>query len=845
MRTGHLATIGMVALAALASVVLHATDAGEAALVAKGRIEGAAGAVWLGVFGDDENEASWTRVKGADFEVELPPGESATILAIARDRVPHVIPLAGDAADSIAVGLAPGLALSGTVRSEDGGTLVAEITARPAEGYGFEVPAFAAPRWRSAPNGEFEIAGLRPGRYAIEVSAEGHVPLALEDVPIKDDESNRLDVELEVAAFVTGRVVDSEGAPAVDVEVLALGDEGIVARTGADGAFRLGPFSVGQSAEILARSAETDATRRRYVHAPYEGLLLEFPRHVLMGQVVDAGTGAPVQRYRVVVLGSHSSQWEHRIDAEDGAFRVPLDAQAHDAVIHAEGYSPSVLDMERCDAECRLGVIQLQQLSIAGRVVDARSGQPIAGATFDLFRWRGPADRRSYYFRQLSEDVSTDMDGAFELGRLPSIPMSFVVAAPGYHRKEIALPPFDSLLAKVDAYEDGAPDANGWPSIVVARLGGARRKIALAPTATDLVVELDFRDAGPTIAGRLTLADGTPVDGTVWLYRTDGTAISFPPRTTPLHEAIRETDERGEFRFEGLGLPDGEYGLQPRSAAGVMDSRAVVVENGQSVENIQLRVKAGRQLRIDIAGLEATVVSGREPFHRRAAVTIEDENGRFLFESSYRNGAHILRGLPEETLFVSAHARPHRLVREVPAGESDLEFDFTRGRSRLAGVVTMEGRPLPDFLVRAVPSDLSGLVVEARTTDSGHYDARGLSQGPHTVVTPTGHAFEVHVAGDTTFDVDLPPISLSGVVRAKETGLPLRGALVRLYRVESWSDELRERAGLDGEFRFNGLAAGEYAIYVTSTRFDDLQRRIHVVGHEVLELELRNKPQTE
>lgn len=99
-------------------------------------------------------------------------------------------------------------------------------------------------------------------------------------------------------------------------------------------------------------------------------------------------------------------------------------------------------------------------------------------------------------------------------------------------------------------------------------------------------------------------------------------------------------------------------------------------------------------------------------------------------------------------------------------------------------------------------------------------------------------------AGDTTFDIDLPPISLSGVVRAKETGRHLRGALVRLYRVETWS-ELREWAGINGEFRFDGLAAGEYAIYVTHTRFDDLRQRIHVVGHEVLELELMNKPQTD
>lgn len=833
MHAGHWLRVAWIALAAVVPAA-HARDAAQAVHVAEGLIEGADGPVWLGVFSDERKQGRWTRVEGTDFDVDLPPDESATILAIGKDRIPHEVQVASDTTEAIAVHLLEGLTLAGSVRTEKDQPLPAEITARPAEGYGFEVPAFVVPRWRSAPTGEFEIGGLRPGRYAVEASAEGHVPLVLDDVLIRSGESNRLDIELSVAAFVSGRVVDGEGGPAVGVEVRALRNENIVAHSRDDGTFRLGPFAVGQWVDVFAQSAVMNSTRRRHVRTPYEGLLLEFPRHALLGHVVDAATGAPVQRYRLVLRGTRNSQWEHRIEAEDGTFRVPLDAEVYAVVIHADGYSPSVSDTVRCGEECRLGAIQLQQLSIAGRVVDARSGQPIAGATIEYLEWRGTVLRS--YFDSLWEDVETDDDGVFELSGLPSIPVSFVVVAPGYHRKEVALPPFDSLLADVDSDEDRAIESSRLPSVFVARPGDARRKVTLAPTETDVVVELDFRDAGPTIAGQMALADGTPVAGSVRIYRTDGTAISFPVRTTPLHESVRTTDENGEFRYEGLDLPDGEYWLQPRSGAGVMDGRAVVVENGQSVENVQLLVKAGRQLRIDIAGLE--------PGDGSAKVTIEDKEGKSIpFEGMYRSGLHLVRGLPEEPLYVSVRTRAHMLGREVPADESELEFDFAQGRSRVAGTVTTEGRPLPDFVVGVVPLDKSRPAAKVRTTDSGHYDARGLSEGPHLVMTATGHSFEVYVAGDTPFDLDLPSLTLSGVVRDRKTGVPVSGALVRLYRAEggSWIEALTCSAGVEGEFRFDVLAAGEYYVDVRAPGFESLARHVRLVDAEVLELELKEQ----
>ena len=209
--------------AALASLLLVCANA-ESTRTARGSVEGAQDGepVWIGVFGED-GEGSWTQATSANFEVALPPGERATLLVVSKNRVPLTVPVTSGSPAKVALRLAPGLALSGTVRSEDGARLTdVEITIEPAESDGLEVPPTATPRWRSDRRGGFRVGGLRPGRHTVTLEAEGHVPLTLEDVQVRKGVANRIEAELPTAHFIAGRLVDGRGGPVVGVDVQML-----------------------------------------------------------------------------------------------------------------------------------------------------------------------------------------------------------------------------------------------------------------------------------------------------------------------------------------------------------------------------------------------------------------------------------------------------------------------------------------------------------------------------------------------------------------------------------------------------------------------------------------------
>ncbi len=391
--------------------------------------------------------------------------------------------------------------------------------------------------------------------------------------------------------------------------------------------------------------------------------------------------------------------------------------------------------------------------------------------------------------------MHSDADGKFSLDALPANPVPVDVYAPDYLRKEL-------ILLPDTAYID---------------------------------IELDAPEAGPTIAGSLALPNGTPVAGWVQLNPLEG-AVPLPMWSpdNPVVRNVTRTDENGEFRFEGLGLPDGRYRLSSNSKGGVVESRTVVVKHGQSVGNVRLVVKSGGRIRVSITGLM--------PGEGKAQVIVSDRKGRRVFRWQFGNGMHFIQGVPEEAK-VTARTGLRRLSRKVRVddwGETRLDFDFT-GRSQLTGTITTIGRPLGDIDLRVVPVDQSRPEAYVTTTERGRYEAQGLSEGLHIVRTRTGHSFETHVSRRTPFDIELPPISLSGVVRTERTRRPISWSQVQLRRAGASGSSrvlLTTRTGHDGMFRFDGLVAGEYVVRASRQGFENLSQRIGIFGNEIVELDL-------
>ena len=95
------------------------------------------------------------------------------------------------------------------------------------------------------------------------------------------------------------------------------------------------------------------------------------------------------------------------------------------------------------------------------------------------------------------------------------------------------------------------------------------------------------------------------------------------------------------------------------------------------------------------------------------------------------------------------------------------------------------------------------------------------------------------MAGHTTFDIRLPPTSLSGMVRPERTGLQVQ-ATVQLRRSEDDDSPPVDLSFPDGRrsvpFRRHG--AGEYAASARAEGFERLSRRVWIGGHETVALDL-------
>ncbi|MCA9577167.1 MAG: carboxypeptidase regulatory-like domain-containing protein [Sandaracinaceae bacterium] len=438
--------------------------------------------------------------------------------------------------------LTPGAVLTGVVHDSLGAPIVdAEVLA-------LEEAISLLPRAASTgAAGDFRMTGLLPQEHVVRVSAEGFVPREVEH----DPRFGPIDVELQRAASIAGRVLDHLGHPVAGAGVEVLDDSAhpvmhfadlfTVQRAGpvplaSDGALgvTLGdippiPLDVHGGTRQLTGQAVTDATgaflvtgvspgrvRMRVTadgFAPLstqpltlrpgeerEGVILELqPGTLIDGRVVDAGD-YPVANV-LVELRIPGQDAETTMTAGDGTFtfqagrgNVVLTASA--AALPAVRSRVTLGDVERQEVVLRLSATLH---TLRGRVFD-RDDLPVAGATLRL-------ESLSARYPHQRVVVAAE-DGSFELSGLPPPPYRLVVSHEALADEELDVVATDDEL-----------------------------RIVLLPAGTLRGTVVD--DLGP--AG----------DVEITLHR-DG---------RPLRHAY--TDEEGRFVFERIGVA--RYTLQLRS----------------------------------------------------------------------------------------------------------------------------------------------------------------------------------------------------------------------------------------------------------------------------------------
>ena len=724
--------------------------------------------VWVAVSAGGQNPV-WTRAENGRFAVHLPleqPTEEAMLLVASKDRVPLALPLPRDAAaKAVELRLSPGLRLAGAVLSEDGTPLPgAVLTIAPAEESGFEKPSFAKLRWESGRRGEFAICGLQPGRHVVRATAEEHLPLVLKDVEVKpasdgagEDGVNRVELRLAPAFFVAGRVFDNDNAPVAGAQVRATDEDFEAVMTGADGAYRIGPFERGEEVRLFARAFGLGSSKYANVTAPREGLSLRLTQHRIRGRVVLADTRAPATHFQLTTFVGYEPHRRHAVEREDGAFEIPVDAEVHFVLLESGERFPwfSSLATNRDGGEYDFGEIVLEHARAGkGSVVDARTGAPIVDArVFPSPELSQRAWQESILFRRVTAQhgpTRTDESGNFPLARIPPRDTRIDVSAHGYFKTSVEVP---------------------------ANAGS---------------LDIELVKAG-VIAGSFTLPDGSTPPGHPWIE--------------PVGKDFFVPMSWGGERFGSGPVPDGEYLVGVETGAGTVESRTVVIEGGRSVEDVHLVVQPHD-------GRLAGRIAGLVP-KQTASLTVRDHAGRESHGRDLGNGEYALRGVPAIAV-VSAQTATTRLVREVrfvDQGEARVNFDFS-ARSRLEGVVRAGGAPVGGVRVAVTPEDRSQPMASVTTTDMGQYVASGLADGAHTVRV-RDRSFEVDVAGQSEFDIALPDGTVYGTALLAGTDTPAVGAVIELTRVDGnrrVGTGMKEDVTSGGGFRFRGLAEGEYMV---------------------------------
>jgi beta-lactamase regulating signal transducer with metallopeptidase domain/protocatechuate 3,4-dioxygenase beta subunit len=415
------------------------------------------------------------------------------------------------------------------------------------------------------PGGVYPITGVKTdenGHYRLE-----HLP---RDVPLEIGASKTDYTRTEVTTRVTGLVAnldltvaarprggsiagvvrDSEGRPIAGAELMNTGmssDEVRTATTGPEGRFLMDNLYKRSTGEEVIVRARGFAPKRVDVTSgppdrPAEVAIALDPGHRIRGRVVDE-SGRPLEG--VWVYFAHGrrmfSEGGRGTTDANGVFFFDSLPEVSPFSFYKQDYSAIEDRTLPLDTDAVATVVMRPAGTIVGRVVDARTGEPVGAFTVRITfsRTRQPGEPSGSLSSALEDPglASTSGDGRFKVGGLVvDMPLQVTVSAAGYERR---------VLERV----------------VVARPEAAK----IQEFRLEVLDPANLR----TYGGRLLDAQGVPVPGADlrliahqplagdrsednafnWVLIETGQLARDPSVTRFL---TATTDQQGRFRFTGI-----------------------------------------------------------------------------------------------------------------------------------------------------------------------------------------------------------------------------------------------------------------------------------------------------
>jgi len=644
---------------------------------------------------------------------------------------------------------------------------------------------------------------------------EREAPSAREAVPRAEGGANAATALPE--GVLAGRVLDAGGRPlagatvaltrgeareftvldpAARAEAVPMGEQ----LSDADGRFRF-TLALGLPLDVTAVLEGYSAALVTNAYAGQELELVLTPGVLVHGTVTRARDGAPVDaaEVRVFQLGGPATLERRTRTRADGGYelRIPFrsDARLEIVPVLEQGTDWLALDIG-ADERCQKDVVLGDGYPVSGRVSDAATGQPLAGAIVGEGAW----------FRRTA---TTDARGEYRLEGFGAPGVREVhVRASGYGAARREAPAPVDGVARLDfalqrgravsgrvVDDGGAPLAGAYVAAVASEFddGGQQRtdwlstrsdadgRYRLSDLAADLghalfvsrhgygtqvhdfpegereTPELSLPDIvlrrPALLAGRIEAPGGEPLAGIeVELEGWNHDRYRFTQRETArarfyVDRRTVQSDARGRFWFGDLAA--GRYRLLTRSA-GRPESAPLTIEltTGERREDVVLRLDAGSTLTGVVVAPDASPLAGvyvsaqSERLTDRAAsapghVHVKTAaDGRFEI-AGLPAGEYTLRAYPLET----PAADPDQpwlpaTIEHVATGAQPLRIELARG-------AVIRGRCLD-----AAGAPLAGYVVGARNDQgaSGEY-AQTDRAGAFRLTVPRGTRWTLELHG--------------------------------------------------------------------------------------------------
>ena len=604
--------------------------------------------------------------------------------------------------------------------------------------------------------GTFAFAQMHPGEYRLRIESEQYTHAAT-DVTITED-INYLELQLQPAASIRGRVTRPDGSPVAGVSVQTRGRTA-PATTDAEGHYHIG--GLGPDTYRLQVRGDDLATKNFATLAitlAHEDVtapdIVVMPLGTLRVTLTPSAPGKPLPESLAIALEAQDERHS----------RFPFEAPVQESVAVFEGLAPGDFVLRLRDET--LGDIQNEVtitssiiteltvelpevLEIVGTVSEA-DGTPVTGARVSA-RAIPTSATRSHTSRQ----ARTDTEGSFRIRGVPQdgtynitiydaeryeelTALSDVPA--GSDELMIILAPKHTIPLRV-LTADGSPIADaavtmtsagrhhwmrspgdadrttdGDGATTIEARGGSRYTINVrAPSWVEASQTLDLsegRDAPESIEIRMRA--GITVSGTV----VDSGGISRPGAyiSAEGHDAI-QTDAQGAFEISGVG--PGVLVLyvhaDPEHQQPLAMQRVLIEDAATSAPPVQIVLPAPGSIRgmlHDAEGnpLPETMVmlhNMMEGFssHMTPYQTQTDSDAAFVFESVIP-GSYMLMAVSTDGGYgmTSGNMPPMRMI-EIQAGKetvANLPEVVAAGKT-ISGRITQNGNPLPETQVILMP----------------------------------------------------------------------------------------------------------------------------------------------